>query len=125
MTVTSSSWGRGCPRGHLLTRLLDPVMGPMSIRVATYFPFNVTCYLNGHSFAAQELTRDGVRFRKSDNAFLAVADVAALQGCGRSRECGTLGATLLVLGASASARLQPDRTRSVGSRLPLQHGPDR
>ena len=54
-------------------------MGPMSIRVATYFPFNVTCYLNGHSFVAQELTRAGVRFRKADNAFIGVADVAALQ----------------------------------------------
>jgi hypothetical protein len=64
---------------HYYWYVLDPVMGPMSIRVATYFPFNVTCYLNGHSFAAQELTRDGVRFRKSDNAFLAVADVARLQ----------------------------------------------
>lgn len=28
---------------------------------------------------AQELKRDGVRFRKADNAFLGVADVAALQ----------------------------------------------
>src|SRR5437870_2479577 len=54
-------------------------MGPMSIRVATYFPFNSTCYCNGHSFVAQELTRAGVRFRKADNAFLGVADVAALQ----------------------------------------------
>src|SRR5438105_2469561 len=54
-------------------------MGPMSVRVATYCPFNVTCYLNGHSFVAQELQRDGVRFRKADNAFLAVEDVAALQ----------------------------------------------
>jgi hypothetical protein len=64
---------------HYYWYVLDAVMGPMSLRVATYFPFNVTCYLNGHSFVAQELTRDGVRFRKSDNAFLAVADVAALQ----------------------------------------------
>src|SRR5438270_5941147 len=54
-------------------------MGPMSVRVASYFPFNVTCYLNGHSFVAQELTRAGVRFRKADNAFLGVADVDALQ----------------------------------------------
>src|SRR2546430_12807331 len=54
-------------------------MGPMSIRVASYFPFNVTCYFNGHSFAAQELTRAGIRFRKADNAFLGVADVAALE----------------------------------------------
>src|SRR5438094_7414735 len=59
--------------------MLDPIMGPMSVRVASYFPFNVTCYFNGHSFVAQELTRAGVRFRTADNAFLGVADVAALQ----------------------------------------------
>jgi hypothetical protein len=64
---------------HYYWYVMDPVMGPMSVRVASYFPFNVTCYLNGHSFVAQELTRAGVRFRKADNAFLAVGDVAALQ----------------------------------------------
>jgi hypothetical protein len=64
---------------HYYWYVLDPVMGPMSVRVASYFPFNVTCYLNGHSFVAQELTREGVRFRKADNAFLGVADVATLQ----------------------------------------------
>ena len=51
----------------------------MSVRVVSYFPFNVTCYLNGHSFVAQELSRAGVRFRKADHAFLGVADVGALQ----------------------------------------------
>jgi hypothetical protein len=64
---------------HYYWYVLDPVMGPMSIRVASYFPFNVTCYLNGHSFVAQELRRDSIRFRKADNAFLAVGDVLALQ----------------------------------------------
>jgi hypothetical protein len=64
---------------HYYWYVLDPVMGPMSVRVGSYLPFNVTCYLNGHSFVAQELRRDGIRFRKDDNAFLAVADVAALQ----------------------------------------------
>ncbi len=64
---------------HYYWYVLDPVMGPMSVRVGSYFPFNVTCYFNGHSFVAQELTRVGVRFRKADNAFLAVADVDALQ----------------------------------------------
>src|SRR4029077_19049784 len=38
-----------------------------------------TYYLNGHSFIAQELNRAKVGFRKNDNAFLAVDDVAALQ----------------------------------------------
>lgn len=64
---------------HYYWYMLDPVMGPMSVRVASYFPFNVTCYLNGHSFVAQELQRAGVRFRKADNAFLAVNDTVALQ----------------------------------------------
>ena len=38
-----------------------------------------TYYLNGHSFIEQELKRAGIGFRKEDNAFLAVDDVAALQ----------------------------------------------
>lgn len=64
---------------HYYFYVLDPVMGPMSLRVATYLPFNVTCYLNGHSFLAQELTRQGIRFQKDDNAFVGVADVDALR----------------------------------------------
>jgi hypothetical protein len=64
---------------HYYFYVLDPVMGPMSLRLATYLPFNVTCYLNGHSFLAQELTRQGVSFRKEDNAFLGVADPELLR----------------------------------------------
>jgi len=64
---------------HYYWYVVDPVMGPMSVRVATYFPFNVTVYFNGHSFVAQQLMRAGVGFRKADNAFLAVEDVVALQ----------------------------------------------
>src|SRR6516165_9050688 len=51
----------------------------MAMRVATFFPFQPTYYLNGHSFIEQELNRAQVGFRKDDNAFLAVDDVAALQ----------------------------------------------
>jgi hypothetical protein len=64
---------------HYYFYVFDPVMGPMSLRVASYLPFNVTLYLNGHSFLAQELTRQRIAFRQADNAFLAVADPAALQ----------------------------------------------
>jgi hypothetical protein len=49
------------------------------MRVASFFPFQTTYYLNGHSFIEQELKRAQIGFRKTDNAFLAVADVAALQ----------------------------------------------
>lgn len=64
---------------HYYFYVLDPLMGPMSLRVGTFLPFTLACFLNGHSFLAQELTRQGVAFRKDDNAFLAVADVTALE----------------------------------------------
>jgi hypothetical protein len=50
------------------------------MRVASFFPFQATYYVNGHSFIEQELNRKQIGFRKNDNAFLAVDDVAALQG---------------------------------------------
>ena len=49
------------------------------MRVASFLPFQATYYLNGHSFIEQELEKAQVGFRKNDNAFLAVDDVAALQ----------------------------------------------
>ena len=51
----------------------------MVMRAGSFFPFQTTYYLNGHSFIEQELTRAQVGFRKNDNAFLAIDDVAALQ----------------------------------------------
>lgn len=64
---------------HYYFDLLGPILGPMSRRVGTFLPFTLACFLNGHSFLAQELTRAGVAFRKDDHAFLAVADVAVLE----------------------------------------------
>jgi hypothetical protein len=64
---------------HYYFYLLDPVLGPMSLRVGTFLPFTLAVFLNGHAFLAQELTRLGVGFRKDDNAFLAVDDLAALE----------------------------------------------
>ena len=64
---------------HNYFYIRDEVLGPFVMRVATFFPFQTTYYLNGHSFIEQELNRAKVGFRKDDNAFLAVDDVAALQ----------------------------------------------
>ena len=64
---------------HYYFYLRDETLGPMVMRVASFFPFQTTYYLNGHSFIEQELKRAQIDFRKTDNAFLAVADVAALQ----------------------------------------------
>jgi hypothetical protein len=64
---------------HYYFYIRDEVLGPMVMRVASFFPFHATYWLNGHSFIEQELNRAGVGFRKNDNAFLAVEDPAALQ----------------------------------------------
>ena len=55
------------------------VLGPVIVRVASFFPFPATYWLNGHSFIEQELKQKQIGFRKNDNAFLAVDNVAELQ----------------------------------------------
>jgi len=64
---------------HYYFYIRDEVLGPIVLRVASFFPFHTSYWLNGHSFIEQELQRAHIGFRKNDNAFLAVDDVAALQ----------------------------------------------
>jgi hypothetical protein len=64
---------------HYYFYIRDEVLGAMLMRVGSFFPFQTTYYLNGHSFIEQELKRLNVPFRKDDNAFLAVEDPESLQ----------------------------------------------
>src|SRR6187401_603385 len=64
---------------HYYFYVRDEVLGPIVMRVASFFPFHATYWLNGHSFMEQELNRHQIGFHKNDNAFLAADDVAALQ----------------------------------------------
>ena len=64
---------------HYYFYVRDEVLGPIVVRVASFFPFHATYWLNGHSFMEQELKRKQIGFCKNDNAFLAVDDVAQLQ----------------------------------------------
>ena len=64
---------------HYYFYIRDQVLGPIILRVASFFPFHATYWLNGHSFMEQELNRKRIGFRKNDNAFLAVDDVEELQ----------------------------------------------
>jgi len=64
---------------HYYFYLCDPVLGPMALRVGSFFPFEMTYWLNGHSFIENELHQQGIAFRKNDNAFLSVENPEALQ----------------------------------------------
>jgi hypothetical protein len=64
---------------HFYFYIRDEVLGPFVLRVGSFLPFHTAYYLNGHHVIACELQRQGIRFRRDDNAFLWVADPEALQ----------------------------------------------
>jgi hypothetical protein len=64
---------------HYYFYLLDPVMGPMSLRVASYIPFNMTFYLNGHSYLAMQMDLKGIKYRKEDNVFTSLQDPSVIE----------------------------------------------
>lgn len=68
-----------CRYTHYYFYIRDEVLGPMSMCVGSFLPFQITYYLNGHHYIERELLRRKIEFRRNDNAFLAVADPAALQ----------------------------------------------
>ncbi len=64
---------------HYYFYIRDEVLGPLLLCVGSFLPFQTTYYINGHHFIEGELRRQGVRFRKDDNAFLWTSDPQALQ----------------------------------------------
>jgi hypothetical protein len=68
-----------CRYTHYYFYIRDEVLGPISMCVGSFLPFQITYYLNGHPYIERELRRCGMAFRKDDNAFLAIADPAVLQ----------------------------------------------
>jgi hypothetical protein len=64
---------------HYYFYIHDQVLGPMILCVGSFLPFQTRYWINGHSFIAGELQRQGIAFRKDDNAFLWIADPKALQ----------------------------------------------
>ena len=68
-----------CRYTHYYFYIRDEVLGAFSMCVGSFLPFQITYYLNGHHYIERELLRRRIDYRKDDNAFLAVADPAALQ----------------------------------------------
>jgi hypothetical protein len=64
---------------HLYHYLMHEELGLMHVRVQTWLPFNVRVCLNGRAWLARQMDRAGVGYRRADNCFTWVADVAAAQ----------------------------------------------
>jgi len=59
--------------------LIDPRFGFMHVRLASWFPFTVQVYVNGHQWLQRRLDAEGMDYELCDNYFLSVADPQAVQ----------------------------------------------
>ena len=48
----------------------------MYIRLQSWFPFDAQVYLNGRSYLARALKREGIRFEQCDNCLISIENVA-------------------------------------------------
>jgi hypothetical protein len=64
---------------HYYFYVLDEDFGLAFIKVCTYLPFAVKVCFNGHAWAKQQLTKEGITFDALDNGFAQCADPTRLQ----------------------------------------------
>lgn len=58
---------------------IDPVVGWMNARIQTWLPFSVQICINGREWLARDMDRIGLKYRREDNCFPWIQDVAKAQ----------------------------------------------
>jgi len=58
---------------------IDPRFGFMHVRLASWFPFTVQIYLNGHQWLQRRLDAEGIDYELCDNYFRSVAEPERVQ----------------------------------------------
>jgi hypothetical protein len=66
----------------------DSEFGPGFLKIATYFPYPMKVWINGHEYAKRQCARAGIGFTALSNGFATCTDPQALQAI-----CDTLGPT--------------------------------
>jgi len=64
---------------HYYFYFIDPVLGLCYLRVPTWCPFRLQFYFNGHNWLATKLTKAGISFDQTDNAFTRLSDFESAQ----------------------------------------------
>lgn len=73
---------------HYYFYVQDVQWGPAFVKVCTYLPYPIKLCLNGHEWAKQQLSREGIGFESLDNGFRSCQDPQRLQ-----QLCNQLGAS--------------------------------
>lgn len=71
------NWGKCI---HLYFYWLHPRLGFLHLRLQTWFPFLLQICFNGREWLARQMDRKGLKYRRRDNCFEWLEDVAAAQG---------------------------------------------
>jgi hypothetical protein len=69
-------WGKCL---HLYFYWMHDSLGWLSVRVQTWFPFLIQICLNGREWLARQMDAEGLAYRREDNCFPWLADVARAQ----------------------------------------------
>jgi hypothetical protein len=64
---------------HLYYYLMHPRFGFMHVRVQTWAPYTLRVCVNGREWLARQLDAAGIGYRRRDNCFLSIADLAGAQ----------------------------------------------
>ncbi|MHA2344633.1 MAG: hypothetical protein ACXADW_22475 [Candidatus Hodarchaeales archaeon] len=75
---------------HYYFYILDEILGAIVVRVASFFPFNTTCFMNGHCYIEQALKKEQISFNKKDNAFISVSNLQRLHEISDSLSADTI-----------------------------------
>jgi len=59
--------------------LIDPIFGFMNARIQTWLPFSIQICLNGREWLARMMDKAGLTYRRRDNCFVELQDVAKAQ----------------------------------------------
>lgn len=62
---------------HLYQYWQDPRFGLMHGRIQSWYPYNVQFYLNGKEWLKNQMIQKGLSYKKSDNCFTWISDMAA------------------------------------------------
>lgn len=64
---------------HIYHYLIHPVFGLMNVRFQTWFPLSIQICINGREWLARQMDRTQIEYRRLDNCFPWISDVAKAQ----------------------------------------------
>jgi hypothetical protein len=64
---------------HIYYYFMDRELGLIHVMVQTWFPMRMQVFVNGHSWLANKMAANGIKFSQCDNAFLWIEDIVRAQ----------------------------------------------